>query len=145
MGDAAPVGEGVGGGLQRGGRDELWVGAVIRVLVCGGRKFADRDLLNRTLSDLHRTRGIDCIIEGNARGADRLAGFWARKHRIDNIKFDADWARDDKAAGPIRNQRMLDEGRPDLVVAFPGGSGTADMVRRARHAGVRVVSLTPAP
>lgn len=43
-----------------------------------------------------------------------------------------------KAAGPIRNQRMLDEGKPDLVVAFPGGRGTADMVRRAKAAGVPV-------
>ena len=114
----------------------------MRVLVCGGRRFADRDLLNQTLADLRHTRGIDCIINGNARGADRLAGFWARERGIGNLKFDADWKRDGLAAGPIRNQRMLDEGRPDLVLAFPGGAGTADMVRRAKQAVVRVVSLT---
>ena len=41
-----------------------------------------------------------------------------------------------KKAGPLRNQRMLDEGKPDLVVAFPGGGGTKDTVRRAVQAGV---------
>jgi hypothetical protein len=50
----------------------------------------------------------------------------------------AQWKKHGRAAGPIRNQRMLDEGKPDLVVAFPGGRGTADMIRRAERAGVPV-------
>ena len=37
--------------------------------------------------------------------------------------------------------RMLEEGRPDLVVAFPGRSGTAHMMRIARAAGVAVIDL----
>jgi hypothetical protein len=41
-------------------------------------------------------------------------------------------------AGPLRNYQMLEEGKPDLVVAFPGGGGTKDMVRRAVKAGVSV-------
>lgn len=113
--------------------------ASIRVLVCGGRDFADAAAIDRALNGLAKSAVIDCIIEGNARGADRLAGFWARKRGIPNLKFNADWIAHGKAAGPIRNQRMLDEGRPDLVIAFPGGRGTADMVRRAREAGVEVV------
>lgn len=113
----------------------------LRVLVCGGRGFADVGLLYGTLDNLHKAKGIACIIEGNAGGADRMAGFWARKHRIDNLKFPADWTKHGKAAGPIRNQRMLDEGRPDLVVAFPGGKGTDDMVRRSQQAGVPVERL----
>ena len=56
--------------------------------------------------------------------------------------FPADWIRHGRAAGPIRNEQMLREGCPDLVVAFhddPGlGRGTADMVRRALAAGVPV-------
>ena len=43
-----------------------------------------------------------------------------------------------KSAGHIRNQVMLDKGKPDVVVAFPGGRGTADMVRRAEGAGIEV-------
>jgi hypothetical protein len=50
----------------------------------------------------------------------------------------AQWKKHGRAAGPIRNQRMLDKGKPDLVVAFPGGRGTADMIRRAERAGVPV-------
>ena len=78
------------------------------------------------------------MIDGDQRGADRMAGRWARLRGIENLIFTADWAKRGKGAGPIRNQRMLDEGRPDLVVAFLGGKGTTDMVRRAERAGVAV-------
>ena len=58
------------------------------------------------------------------------------------VPFDvymADWKRLGRKAGPIRNQRMLVEGKPDLVVAFPGGKGTAGMVTLARNASVEVI------
>jgi len=113
----------------------------VRVLVCGGRRFGDQDLLNRTLDALAKTQQVDAIIEGNASGADRMAGYWARKRHVDNLKFPADWMRDGQAAGPIRNAKMLAEGRADLVLAFPGGRGTADMVGRARAAGVLVIEV----
>ena len=51
-----------------------------------------------------------------------------------NIRLD--WKKYGKKAGPLRNQQMLEEGKPDLVVAFPGGNGTADMVRRAKKANI---------
>lgn len=113
----------------------------MRVLVCGGRNFSNQKLLNDVLFSLDEAHHIDVIIEGNARGADRLAGFWARKHKIDNLKFPADWNKHGRAAGPIRNQQMLDEGKPDLVVAFPGGKGTAHMVKIAKEAGVEVIEV----
>lgn len=120
----------------------------MRVLVCGGRDFDRVTYLHSVLGRIHRERGIDVVIEGNAKGADRIAGFWARKHKIHNLKFTADWRAHGNAAGPIRNQRMLEEGRPDLVVAFPRangqwGNGTMDMVRRAREAGVEVIGGAP--
>ena len=115
----------------------------MRVLVCGGRNYTNKAAIFSELNSLHRLRFIEVIIEGNASGVDRIAGWWARNHRIDNLKFPADWAAHGRAAGVIRNQRMLDEGRPDLVIAFPGGKGTADMVRRARAAGIEVVELDP--
>jgi hypothetical protein len=46
------------------------------------------------------------------------------------------------ASKGMRNQQMLDEGRPTLVVAFPGGRGTADMMRRARVAGIEVIEIS---
>lgn len=110
----------------------------MRILVCGGRDFADRDLVFRTLDGLAKTDVIDAVIEGNASGADRIAGYWARKHRIKNMKFPPDWRTHGKAAGPVRNEKMLKEGAPDLVVAFPGGRGTRDMIRRAQSANVPV-------
>jgi hypothetical protein len=109
----------------------------LRVLVCGGRDYSDASRVDVVL------RGIepDVIIHGGASGADRLAGQWAWKNgKGCRVEF-ADWQLHGKAAGPIRNQKMLDEHAPDLVVAFPGGRGTADMVRRAKAKGVPVIEL----
>lgn len=78
------------------------------------------------------------VIHGAYRGADTLADEWARDHKIKPEPFPADWTRLRGRAGPIRNAKMLAEGKPDLVVAFPGGKGTADMVKKARAAGVPV-------
>lgn len=110
----------------------------MKILVCGGRDFDDRGLLEEELTYLMCEHEITAIIHGAARGADSLAGEFARDYLIQEIRFPADWKKDGKAAGPIRNQRMLDEGKPDFVVAFPGGTGTADMVKRAMAAGIKV-------
>lgn len=59
------------------------------------------------------------------------------------IVYHADWNAHGRSAGPIRNAKMLAEGKPDLVVAFPGGKGTAHMVGIARKAGVPVVEMLP--
>lgn len=68
-----------------------------------------------------------------------MARCYAADHGISAEGFPADWRKYGKSAGPLRNQQMIDEGKPDLVVAFPGGTGTADMVRRAKAAGIRVI------
>lgn len=81
------------------------------------------------------------VIHGAARGADTLAHEWAAHHEIPVDVYPADWQAHGRAAGPIRNARMLEEGKPDVVVAFKGGRGTADMVRRARASGVPVVEV----
>lgn len=112
----------------------------MRVLVCGGRDYSDTEAAYRFLTREHKRRGFDVVIEGDARGADRIAGFWARKNGVDNLKFRADWKGHGRAAGPIRNQKMLTDGKPDLVIAFPGGRGTEDMIRRAKEAGIEVVT-----
>jgi UDP-N-acetylmuramoylalanine-D-glutamate ligase len=112
---------------------------MIKVLVCGGREFDDFRLLAETL-DKH-TDSSTLIIHGNAIGADFLARVYAKYCHMGEKRFPADWKKYGKAAGHIRNQQMLDEGKPDLVIAFPGGDGTADMVRRARKAGVEVIEV----
>jgi len=113
----------------------------MRVLVCGGRDFLQRALLYRYMDALHAHFGFTALIHGAAEGADTLAGEWAKKRAVQVCVFPAQWSRDGKIAGPLRNARMLKEGKPDLVVSFPGGNGTTDMVRMAGLAGVFVVNL----
>jgi cysteine synthase len=110
-----------------------------RVLVCGGRDFKDAKSLWAALDALVDDWPDLIIIEGDARGADRIASNWAKARRVANLKFPANWAAYGSAAGPMRNQQMLDEGKPDIVVAFPGSSGTRDMVARARKAAIPVI------
>lgn len=114
-----------------------------RVLVCGGRNYSDHARLRAALSKFHDEAGISVVIEGGANGADRLARQWAHAFAVPVETFEADWENQGSFAGPARNKRMLEEGRPDLVIAFPGGRGTADMVRKARRAGVEVVEISP--
>jgi predicted Rossmann-fold nucleotide-binding protein len=110
-----------------------------RVLVCGGRNFSDAEFLNAELDRLHAEHGFTVVIEGCAKGADQLAGLWADTRGIEHLKFPADWEKHKRAAGPIRNEQMLRDGKPDLVVAFPGGRGTAHMIRIAQVARVWVI------
>lgn len=116
----------------------------MRVLVCGGRDYSDWDRVQAVLNKLHEANIIDVIIEGGARGADRMGREWARMIGGADVEtYEAEWEHHGKFAGHLRNQRMLDEGKPDLVIAFPGGRGTADMVRKARKAGVEVIEIAP--
>ena len=86
-------------------------------------------------------RGVTEVIHGGARGADYVMGEIAKAAGLPVSIYPADWRKHGKKAGPIRNQLMLDDGKPDCVLAYPGGRGTADMVRRAKVAGVRVVEV----
>ena len=106
-----------------------------RALVCGGRDFADYAFVERVLDYYSPT----VVIHGCARGADSLADQWAFAHLIPVERYPADWRKHGKAAGPIRNAEMLHEGKPDVVIAFPGGVGTAHMVKIARAKGVQVL------
>lgn len=110
----------------------------MRILVCGGREYSDGQRVLLALSSVKEKRGLSCVIHGGASGADRLAGIAAVHLGVDVEVFWADWKTYGKRAGPLRNQRMLLEGKPDGVIAFPGGRGTEDMVRRAEKAGITV-------
>ncbi len=110
----------------------------MRVLVCGGRHLINIAFVWTTLDRLHAETPFTAIMQGGADGADYLANEWAKtKPGVERYVCRADWKKHSNAAGPIRNARML-EWKPDLVVAFPGHTGTADMVRRAREAGIEV-------
>lgn len=109
------------------------------MLVCGGRDYADREHVFRVLDREHGGLPIDLLVHGGASGADALAAEWAAQAGVPAKAYPANWKAEGRAAGPKRNQRMLDEARPELVIAFPGGRGTDDMVKRAERAGVPVM------
>lgn len=109
-----------------------------RVLVCGGRNYRNRARVSAVLSAVHRKHGISAIIQGAAAGADEYAVYWAFDNDVRCCSFPADWETHGKKAGVLRNLRMLEEGKPDVVIAFPGGKGTAHMIEVARKAGVFV-------
>ena len=112
-----------------------------RVLVCGGRDYRNRLMVYSVLAKYHAEAGIDRLIEGGERGADSLARDWAESAGIPVDTYPADWEAHGSFAG--RNRVMLEEGKPDLVIAFPGGKGTRNMMKQARKAGVEVVEIAP--
>lgn len=119
-----------------------------RILICGDREWKDPDLITVKLQTLPPDT---LIIEGECRGADKLARICAKPLGLGVLPFPADWGEYGKAAGPIRNQQMLDEGMPTEVWAFHDNfeesKGTRDMIKRAtayfmsRGAGLNAITL----
>lgn len=111
-----------------------------RAIVCGGREYDDP--VGTLLLHLAVMRyDIAELAHGGAKGADQVARYYGRVYKFPVREYRADWDRYGKAAGPIRNERMLDDFEPDYLFAFPGGLGTADMIHRAEMAGVTVIQL----
>jgi hypothetical protein len=117
----------------------------MRVLVCGSRTWDRPAYVDLMLSGLLLRHESIVVISGMAKGADIHAAIWAKQVMAhgglaDLLEFPANWDRDGKAAGPIRNQLMLDEGKPDLVLAFCddilNSKGTRHMVTISQKAGV---------
>lgn len=110
----------------------------MKVLVCGGRDYHDYIHLSQTLLSLFPAlKDDDLIISGGAPGADRMAEQFAKDWNIPIVVVRAEWETYGKRAGYLRNVKMADL-VPDLVVAFPGGEGTAMMVRIAEERGIPV-------
>lgn len=113
----------------------------MRALFCGDREWDDIAIIRQFVISL----GHDAIlIHGDCRGADRLAAQAGKEILGEDrvLAFPAKWNEFGNAAGPIRNQQMLDEGNPDIIFAFHNklekSKGTKDMVFRANRAGVHV-------
>jgi hypothetical protein len=109
------------------------------VLICGGRKFCDSQYLFNVMDAA--VRGglkIDLVVTGGQRGADTMAVVWAKARNIRHKEVIANFHAFGRAAGPIRNTKMLDEYQPYRVIAFPGNKGTADMIRQASERGIQV-------
>ncbi|NTA79936.1 DUF2493 domain-containing protein [Agrobacterium tumefaciens] len=120
----------------------------MKVLICGGRDMDRIDAFNwlekNAMDELSFASGlsnftIDKIIHGGCRGADEGAGEWAKSEHIPVAVCQAYWKKHGKAAGPIRNQLMIDLHKPDFVIALPGGKGTENMIRLAESHGIKVI------
>lgn len=111
-----------------------------RILICGDREWTNYELVLRCVRKANATEPIDLIIEGECRGADVMGRRAAEACGIYIAPFPAEWDRLGKRAGPVRNQQMLDEGKPTEVWAFHDclaqSRGTTDMINRCRKAGV---------
>jgi len=113
----------------------------MRLLVCGSRDITDEILIEKEILKVLPSDKLNTIIHGGARGVDKCAGTVALKHQIDAIVFNPYWETYGKSAGIIRNKRMLEQGKPDKVLAIWDGqsSGTNNMVQISRKAGIPVV------
>lgn len=113
--------------------------SAMKVIICGGRNFASPAQVWRELDRLHAEYGFTALMQGGATGADAFAREWAaRKPEVHRYVCHAEWDKYGRGAGPRRNARML-EWNPDMVIAFPGGAGTENMVTQAEAVGVRVL------
>jgi predicted Rossmann-fold nucleotide-binding protein len=109
----------------------------LRIIVCGGRDYGDKEAVCRALDTAHARKPIGVIVHGNATGADTLAKEWAESKGVPQEPHPASWKEFGKAAGPMRNRRMAGLGA-DGCIAFPGGPGTADMCQQAEEHGIPV-------
>lgn len=111
-------------------------------IIAGGRNYEFSDSDREFLDLFHDHYSMTCVVIGDARGADAEAREWAYSRGLVPVVFHANWDRLGKAAGPIRNQQMIYyvQGKQacGLLIAFPGGKGTADMIRRAKAAHFQV-------
>ena len=116
----------------------------MKVLVTGGRKYLDKVKVFSSLDKLHKENPITLLIHGAAKGADSLANCWAEDRKVPIKRYHARWNQYGPSAGAIRNSEMLKE-MPHIVLAFPGGTGTADCVRQAEHLNLLVLEVEDEP
>ncbi len=109
-----------------------------RIVICGSRDWNDFQTIKNYLEKIcEQYKSTDItIIHGGCKGADSIAGYLAKQLKMNVIVYKADWIKYGKSAGPKRNQQMLDEGKPDYVIAFHNdinnSKGTLDMITRAK-------------
>ena len=115
-----------------------------RVLICGTRKIVNYVELAEFIKGLP-TGSV--IIQGMCRGVDLMARHLGVKYGFEVEDYPADWDKYGRAAGPIRNKQMLDEGKPDLVYAvhpnISESKGTKNMVNQANKRGIETIVVVP--
>ena len=150
--------DGLGNNANRGKSEATQGKLHSKVLICGGKVFKDEEFLCNYLDFKRMSFTDDCtIIDGGATGADSLGYAWREDRGLRSERYFPDWNNLDAPnarikqrrdgtyynanAGFDRNQEMIDSGKPELVIAFPGNNGTRDMIRRAIAANIPVFEI----
>ena len=110
----------------------------MKLLVSGGRNYTDRKRVYAEIMAIftdYSQEWAGCVLIHGAcpTGADKLADDWAAENEVPVMKYPPEWHKYGRAAGPFRNRRMLEEGQPDIVLVFPGGKGTANLLKEAQR------------
>jgi len=116
----------------------------MKLVVCGGRDYNEAEYMFGYLDAVveHVLPKVTMVLLGACpTGADQHAMRWAKYRNLGYKFFPADWDKHGRAAGPIRNRQMAEEG--DYLVAFPGGRGTQSMIGLARSHDLVVIEVTP--
>lgn len=112
----------------------------MRLLICGSRTWTAVHPIAIVINGYRATDNQLMVIHGGHwEGADALADQHCLSVGLAPERFNADWKRHGRKAGPIRNEVMLEVGKPDVVWAFrmPGQSnGTDHMASIAQRAHV---------
>ena len=120
-----------------------------RVLICGSRNWTNKARIGRYLDSIMDDEGYTAdmitVIHGGCKGADHHAGMEAKGRGISVVEYPANWVKHGLCAGPVRNQQMIDDGKPDRVIAFHAdlnsSKGTKDMVARAKFHDIPVTII----
>jgi len=113
----------------------------LKLVVCGSRE-GEPKLVKHVLEALHGRGNIEILACGDATGIDSHANEWAKRIGLQRSVWPAPWHNEDPSAGPRRNAAMLKTVNPHLVLAMPGGKGTADCVKQAKELGIPVLEVT---
>ncbi|WFE75215.1 DUF2493 domain-containing protein [Roseinatronobacter sp. S2] len=117
----------------------------MRLIIAGGRHLDDVALIRRALARAHAIRPITVLIHGGNGALGITAEDWAREMRLHVVRYPANWRELGKRAEAIRNAFMLEDSRPDMLLALPGGNDTADLVTGAFGARVPVIEAEGRP
>lgn len=113
----------------------------MRVLICSGRFYADTHTITHVLDLYAGTQTINVLIHGGHQALGGAIENWARGIDVHVIRYPANWALHGKYAETRRNLFMLEDSRPDVLLAFPGREDTAECIKMAKHRGIRVIDV----
>lgn len=117
----------------------------MRLILCGGRHFDDAALIERQLDQVHAQYNITVLIHGGLPAIGTPAEVWARRHTVHVVRYPANWQLLGKQADDIRNRFMLEDARPDFLLALPGGRHTHSLVQIAQQMNIGIIHADEDP